>query len=77
MQNSLRLTPLFFGLVLFAGSAVHTAAQTSRSEPSPFTAQASPGYTKASPVPLGSVAAAKTALAGPLLIFPLNAKSSR
>ena len=52
MANSLRNTPLFLGLVLFAGSAIHTAAQTTRSEPSPFTSQASPGYTKASPVPL-------------------------
>src|SRR5258707_6277411 len=77
MRNSLRFTGLFLGLVLFAGSAIRTAGQTVKSEPSPFSSQATPGYTKASPVPLGSVAAAKTALAGPLLIFPPNAKSSR
>jgi len=77
MRNSLRFAWLFFGLVLFAGSAIRTAGQTVKSEASPFSSQATPGYTKASPVPLGSVAAAKTALAGPLLIFPLNAKSSR
>src|SRR6266481_6090141 len=77
MRNSLRFTWLFFGLVLFAGSAIRTAGQTVKSEPSPFSSQAAPGYAKASPIPLGSVAAAKTALAGPLLIFPLNAKSSR
>lgn len=77
MRNSLRLAPLFLGLVLFAGSAITTPAQAAKSEPSPFTSQARPGYTKASPVPLSSAAAAKTALAGPLLIFPLNAKSSR
>jgi hypothetical protein len=34
--NSLRNTALFLGLALFAGSAIHTAAQTTRSESSPW-----------------------------------------
>jgi hypothetical protein len=77
MRNSLRLTLFFFGLVLYAGAAMCTAAQTAKSEPSPFANRSTVGYTKASPVPVSSVAAAKSALAGPILIFPPGAKTSR
>lgn len=77
MRNSPRFSALFLGFVLFACCAVRTAAQTAPSEPSPFSAQATPGYTKAVPLALGSAAAASAAASGPVLIFPLNAATSR
>src|ERR1700739_526516 len=42
MRNLLRCTFLFVGLVLLAGSAVRSAAQAAKSEPSPFSSQARP-----------------------------------
>jgi hypothetical protein len=46
MQNLLRLASLFFGLVLFACSAIRATGQTAKSEPSPFSSRATPGYTE-------------------------------
>jgi hypothetical protein len=76
MRNSLRCRFLFVALVLLAGSAVRSAAQAAKSEPSPFSSQARPGYTKASPLALAS-AAAKLSAPGVILVFPPNAASSR
>jgi hypothetical protein len=44
MRNSLRCTAVFFGLVLLAGSAIRTTGQTAKSEPSPFSSQASQAF---------------------------------
>jgi hypothetical protein len=57
--------------------AISTAGQTVQSEPSPFSAQAAPGYAKVSPVALGSASATNPAASGFVLTFPLNATTSR
>ncbi len=77
MRNPLRFTALFLGSVLSACLATHAAGQTAQSEPSPFSAQATPGYAKASPIALGSAPAANSAAAGLILMFPPNAITSR
>jgi hypothetical protein len=77
MPSSIRFTALFLGTVFLACSATSTAAQTAASEPSPFSAQASPGYTKAVPVPLSSASSASSAASGVVLVFPPNASTSR
>jgi hypothetical protein len=77
MRNSPRFTALFLGLVLLTCSAGRTAAQTASSEPSPFSTQAAPGYTKAAPIALGSAPASNSAASGLLLMFPPNATTSR
>src|SRR5246127_5353142 len=76
MRNSLRCTFLLLGLVLLAASAVRSVAQTAKSEPSPFSSQARPGYTKASPLALAS-AAARLSAPGVILVYPANAATSR
>ena len=77
MPNSHRFTALFLGSVLFTCSAIRTAGQTASSEPSPFSTQASPGYTRAAPIALGSAPASNSAASGLLLMFPPNAATSR
>ncbi len=77
MRNSVRFTALFLGSVLSPCFAVRTAGQTVQSEPFPFSAQATPGYTKASPIAVGSASAANSAASGVILLFPPNATTSR
>jgi hypothetical protein len=77
MPNSLRFTALFLGSVFLTCSAVRTAAQTASSEPSPFSTQGAPGYTKAAPIALGSAPASNSAASGLVLVFPPNATTSR
>lgn len=77
MGNSLRFTALFLGLVLSACLATRTAGQTAQSEPSPFSTQATPSYSKAVPIALGSTPAANSAASGLILMFPPNATTSR
>lgn len=77
MRNPLRFTALFLGSVLSACLAINAAGQTAPSEPSPFSDQTNPGYAKASPIALGSTPAANSAASGRILMFPLNAATSR
>jgi hypothetical protein len=77
MPNSPRFTALFLGSVLSACCAISTAGQTATSEPSPFSTQATPGYTKAAPIALGSAPVSNSAASGLLLMFPPNATTSR
>jgi len=77
MPNSLRLMTFFFGSALLACSATRTAGQTATSEPSPVSTQATPGYTKAAPMPLPTAPASSSAASGVLLMFPPNAATSR
>jgi hypothetical protein len=77
MPNSQRCMTLFVGTVLMACFATRTAAQTAQSEPSPFAAQATPSYTKALPVALGSAPPASSAASGLILLFPPGATTSR
>jgi hypothetical protein len=77
MPNSRRLTPLFLGSVLLTCSAIPTAGQTATSEPSPFSTQATPGYTKAAPISLAGAQASNSTASGHLLVFPPNATTSR
>jgi len=77
MPSSVRFTALFLGSFFWACSATHTAAQTAQSEPSPFAAQATPSYTKALPVALGSAPSANSAASGLVLLFPPGATTSR
>jgi hypothetical protein len=77
MPNSPRFTALILGSALLTCSAIRTAGQTATSEPSPFATQASPGYTKAAPIALGSAPTSNSAASGLLLVFPPNATTSR
>ena len=77
MPRSLRFTAVCLGSMLLACTASRTPGQTATSEPSPFAAQASPGFTKALPVPLGSASASSSAASGVILVFPPNASTSR
>jgi len=77
MPYSPRFTALILGSALLTCSAIRTAGQTATSEPSPFSTEASPGYTKAAPIALGSAAASNSAASGLLLVFPPNATTSR
>jgi hypothetical protein len=77
MRNPLRFTALFLGSVLSGCLATHAAGQTAQKEPSPFSARATPSYAKASPIALGSTPAANSAASGLILMFPLNATTSR
>jgi hypothetical protein len=77
MPSSIRLTALFLGSVFMACTAARTPGQAAPSEPSPFSGQTSPGYAKASPVPLSSASAASSAASGVVLVFPPNATTSR
>ncbi len=77
MPNSFRFAGLFLGSVLFTCSAISTAGQTAPNETSLSSAQASPGYTKAAPMPLSSAPASNAAASGLLLMFPPNATTSR
>ncbi len=77
MRNSLRFVSLFLALSLLAVSAVCARAQTAKSEPSPFVAKSTPGYTKASPRALASAAVVAPASPGVLLTFPPKATTSR
>jgi hypothetical protein len=77
MPRSLSITALCLGSVLLAFTASPTPGQTATSEPSPFAAQASPGFTKALPVPLSSASASSSAASGAVLVFPPNATTSR
>jgi hypothetical protein len=76
MRNLARFAALFLGPVLLACFAVRTAGQTVQSEPSPFSAQVSAGYSIASPVALGSAAIPKPTDPGFILMFPPNATIS-
>jgi hypothetical protein len=76
MRNLIRFTAPFLGSVLLTCFAVRTAGQTVRSEPAPFSAQVTAGYSIASPVALGSAPTAKPTDPGFILIFPPNATIS-
>lgn len=76
MRNLIRFTAPFLGSALLTCFAVRTAGQTVRSEPSPFSAQVTAGYSIASPVALGPAPTTKPTDAGFILIFPPNATIS-
>lgn len=75
MHNLLR--PASLVVVLLAASAIQTAGQSAKSEPSPFAAKAKPEYIKVSPAALSAAAVARPSASSVILVFPPNAKSSR